>query len=52
MFFEMLKDHFGKLNFVPTSPHEIGDMWAGQEDYGRETLRKAQMVYRNMVGRM
>jgi hypothetical protein len=46
MFFEMLKDHFQKLNFVPTSPHEVGDMWAGREDYGRETLRKAQMVYR------
>jgi hypothetical protein len=46
MFFEMLKDHFQKLNFVPTSPHEVGDMWAGREDYGRETLRKVQMIYR------
>jgi hypothetical protein len=46
MFFEMLKDHFRKLNFVPTSPYEVKDMWAGQEGFGRETLRKVQTVYR------
>jgi hypothetical protein len=45
-FFEMLKDHFRKLNFVPTSPHEVGDVWAAQDGYGKETLRKVQTIYR------
>jgi hypothetical protein len=45
-FFEMLKDHFRKLNFVPTSSHEVGDVWAAQDGYGKETLRKVQTIYR------
>jgi hypothetical protein len=46
MFFEILKDHFRRLNFVPTSPHKVDDIWVGSEGFGREILRKIQMVYR------
>jgi hypothetical protein len=45
-FFEMLKEHFRKLDFVPMKPYEVTDVWVEQSDYMKETRALVQNIYR------
>jgi hypothetical protein len=45
-FFEMLKYHFRKLNFVPIGPREVQDVWDHRNAHEKETQVAVQNVYR------
>ncbi|KAI8932414.1 hypothetical protein NX059_010600 [Plenodomus lindquistii] len=45
-FFEMLKAHFRKLNFVPIASREVQDVWVSQDGYAKQTLVAVQNIHR------
>lgn len=45
-FFEMLKVHFRKLNFMPIGPRKVQDVWDSRGDYEKETQVAIQKIYR------